>query len=134
MDNYFSFIGGNDGAWQVTSNRTIIGEPLESVQRIDVINLPASELKVISVWVLQGFTSNLRYTLRTEVTQLRAKQESLNRPNCMCAAMIPIKKMRNGGLWRKMKEGLFLKNNRTTLKLVLATFLKLLVSFTTHAT
>lgn len=102
MNNYFSFIGGNVGAWQVTSNQTIIGEPLESVQRIDIINLPASELKINSVWILQGFTSNLRYTLRAEVTQLRAKQEGLNRPNSGCAAMIPIKK--NAEWWAMAQD------------------------------
>ena len=74
------------------SNRTIIGESLEPVQKVDVINLPAVELKTDYVWVLQGFTSNLRYTERAEVTQLRAKQEGLNRPGSTCAAMIPIKK------------------------------------------
>jgi chlorite dismutase len=102
MNNYFSFVGGNDGAWQVTSNRAIIGEPLESVQMIDMINLPAVELKIDSVWVLQGFISNLRYTERAEVTQLRAKQEGLSRPNCMCAAMIPIKK--NAEWWAMAQD------------------------------
>lgn len=102
MKNYFSFIGGSVGEWQVTSNRTIIGEPLESVQRVDIINLPATELKVDYVWVLQGFTSNLRYTTRAEVTHLRAKQEGLNRPSSMCAAMIPIKK--NAEWWAMTQD------------------------------
>lgn len=92
MNNYFSFIGGHRGAWQVVSNQAVIGAPLEPVQKIEVINQAANEINADYVWVLQGFTSNLRYTERAEVTQLRAIQEGLNRPNSTCAAMIPIKK------------------------------------------
>jgi len=92
MNNYFSFIGGNDGPWQVISNRAVIGRPIESVERVDVVNLPASQLNLNATWVLQGFTSNLRYTDRAEITQLRAKQEGLNRSSSTFAAMIPIKK------------------------------------------
>jgi chlorite dismutase len=92
MNNYFSFIGGNDLAWQVISNQAVIGAPLESVQKIDVVNLPANQLNINATWVLQGFTSNVRYAERAEIAQLRAKQEGLNRPNSICAALIPIKK------------------------------------------
>lgn len=102
MKNYYSFIGGNEGAWQVISNQAVVGVPLETAQKIDVINLPASELNIDSVWILQGFTSNLRYAERAEVTQLRAKQEGLNRPDSLCAAMIPIKK--NAEWWAMAQD------------------------------
>lgn len=92
MKNHFSFIGGNEGAWLVTSSHTIIGTPLEPVPKLDIVNVPAAQLDIHATWILQGFTSNLRYTERKELTQLRAKQEGLNRPNSVCAALIPIKK------------------------------------------
>lgn len=102
MNNYFSFIGSNVGSWQVIKNSAVIGEPLESVQKIEVINLPAIQLNLSATWILQGFTSNLRYTVRDEVTQLRAKQEGLNRPDSICAAMIPIKK--NAEWWAMAQD------------------------------
>jgi chlorite dismutase len=102
MNNYFSFIGSDVGSWEVISNYAVIGEPLESVKKIDVINLPAIQLNLSAKWVLQGFTSNLRYTVRDEVSLLRAKQEGLNRSNSKCAAMIPIKK--NAEWWAMAQD------------------------------
>lgn len=92
MNNHYSFIGGTEGPWRVTSCETVVGAPLETVQRVNVINVPSANLAERGSWVLQGFTSNLRYAERHEVTQLRAKQEGLNRPGSLCAALIPIKK------------------------------------------
>jgi chlorite dismutase len=92
MNNYFTFIGSDEGPWEVIKNCAIIGEPLESVQKIEVLNLPAIQINLSATWILQGFTSNLRYTDSNEVSLLRAKQEGLNRTNSKCAAMIPIKK------------------------------------------
>lgn len=92
MGNYYSFIGGNNGPWRVTSTTAVIGSPLAVVPRLNVLNVPASQLTEPSTWVLQGFTSNVRYAERHEINQLRAKQEGLNRPSALCAALIPIKK------------------------------------------
>ena len=92
MDNHYSFIGGSEGAWQVVSCETVIGAPLETVQRVNIVNVPSTNLAERGTWVLQGFTSNVRYAERHEINQLRAKQENLNRPASSCAALIPIKK------------------------------------------
>jgi len=92
MENHYSFIGGNNGKWLVTSNTAIVGTPLADVKNIEVINLPSSCINEHGTWILQGFTSNVRYADRNEITKLRAKQEALNRPNSICAALIPIKK------------------------------------------
>lgn len=92
MNNHYSFIGGNEGAWRVISDKAIAGPPLEPVQRLKVVNLPTSAISEQSSWILQGFTSNVRYAERHEIQQLRAKQEGLNRPAATCAALIPIKK------------------------------------------
>ena len=92
MNNHYSFIGGSEGSWRVTSCETLIGIPLEIVERVNVVNMPSTNLIERGTWVLQGFTSNVRYAERHEINQLRAKQEELNRPTSSCAALIPIKK------------------------------------------
>lgn len=102
MNNHYSFIGGKEGPWQVTSCEAIVGASLETVQRISVLNVPSTNLEEHCVWVLQGFTSNVRYAERNEINQLRAKQEGLNRPASTCAALIPIKK--NSEWWAMSQE------------------------------
>lgn len=97
MNNHFSFVGGHEGPWRVTRCEAVIGPGLANVPRVKVLNLPAIELQERGVWVLQGFTSNVRYAERHEINQLRAKQEGLNRPASSCAALIPIKK--NAAWW-----------------------------------
>jgi chlorite dismutase len=92
MNNHYSFIGGTEGPWQVTSSEAVVGASLESVQRVNVVNLPSTKLVERGIWVLQGFTSNVRYAERHEINKLREKQEGLNRPASLCAALIPIKK------------------------------------------
>lgn len=102
MNNHYSFVGGNEGPWQVTSSEAVFGDPLEHVDRVNVLNLPSSSLRHRGVWVLQGFTSNLRYAERDEVVKLRAVQEALNRPSATCAALIPIKK--NAAWWAMSQD------------------------------
>jgi chlorite dismutase len=102
MTNHFSFIGGTEGPWRVTSCEAFIGAPLETVQRVNVLNVPGANLANHGSWVLQGFTSNVRYAERHEINQLRAKQEGLNRPSSSCAALIPIKK--NAEWWSMSQE------------------------------
>jgi hypothetical protein len=88
MNNHYSFIGGSEGPWQVTSCEAIVGASLEAVRRVNVLNVPSTNLAKRGAWVLQGFTSNVRYAERHEINQLRAKQEGLNRPASSCAALI----------------------------------------------
>lgn len=102
MKNYYSFVGGDEGLWEVSSCEAIVGNPLEKVKRLNMVNLPAASLTDRGVWVLQGFTSNLRYAERHEVEKLRAVQEGLNRPSATCAAMIPIKK--NAAWWAMSQD------------------------------
>ncbi len=92
MNNHYSFIGGDEGQWRVTSCEAVVGSSLETVPRIKVLNVHSTDLTERGTWVLQGFTSNVRYAERNELDQLRAKQEDLNRPASVCAALIPIKK------------------------------------------
>jgi chlorite dismutase len=101
MNNHFSFIGGPEGPWRVTRCDTLVGEPVEAVERLNVVNTPASQLSQGGTWVLQGFTSNVRYAERHEIAQLRARQETLNRASSTCAALIPIKK---NALWWALSQ------------------------------
>jgi chlorite dismutase len=90
MNNRFAFVGGTQGFWQVTRIDNLIGPGLEMVERLDVINGEADESN--AAWVLRGLTSNVRYATRVEVNALKQIQPTLNRPEALCAALIPIKK------------------------------------------
>jgi hypothetical protein len=87
----FSFSGGESGAWRVAGWNTVIGEPLEHVKRINVID-GAVSLPRGALWLLRGITSNERYVTRDEKSQLAAKQPGLGRPESTHAAFIPIRK------------------------------------------
>jgi chlorite dismutase len=92
MNNRYSFIGGNQGAWRVVGMNSIAGLSLEPIERLTVKNEILNDLPPDSKWVLQGFTSNVRYAERNEINTLKAIQPELNRPEAVCAALIPIKK------------------------------------------
>lgn len=102
MKNYYSFVGGDTGQWQVTDQFTITGAQLEPVCSVDVINSTASNLTQQSTWVLQGFTSNVRYANRNEIVKLQTVQKGLNRSASVCAALIPIKK--NAEWWAMSQD------------------------------
>jgi chlorite dismutase len=92
MDNRYSFVGGKQGAWQVVEVRKVFGTALDRVERVSVVNDIVAELPLNSSWVLQSFSSNIRYSKRDEVTTLRAVQPALNRSEAISAVLIPIKK------------------------------------------
>lgn len=92
MNNHYAFIGGKRGTWRVISTQGIVGPSLPLAEKLDVVNGMGAELPSGSSWILRGFTSNLRYAQRNEVSQLIAIQPGLNRPEASCAALIPIKK------------------------------------------
>jgi len=96
MTNRYRFLGGTTGEWQVTHMEAYRGSALKPVERIHVVNGDAAEFPSGTAWVLQGFTSNVRYATSAEVAALRARQPTLNRPEATCAALIPIKK---SALW-----------------------------------
>jgi hypothetical protein len=92
MNNRYSFIGGKQGSWQVVEVRGILGPSLELVERVNVVNDAVAELPSDSSWVLQSFTSNIRYAMRDEINVLQAVQPVLNRSEAISAVLIPIKK------------------------------------------
>lgn len=86
----FSFVGSAAGRWTVRKQSTLVGEPLESVQAIEVLAGFANSS--VASWVLSGITSNERYVNRNEKKQLVEKQEGLERVDAVYAALIPIRK------------------------------------------
>ena len=78
--------------WRVVDIRGIVGAGLEPVERLNIVNDAVTKLPSDSAWVLQSFTSNIRYAKRDEVDTLRAVQPGLNRSEAISAVLIPIKK------------------------------------------
>lgn len=92
MNNRYAYVGGKRGAWRVSEVRGILGAGLAIVERVDVVNDAVTALPADSSWVLQSFTSNIRYAKRDELTTLQAVQPGLNRSEAISAVLIPIKK------------------------------------------
>lgn len=97
----FCFMGGKIGSWRVTAMNTMSGEPLDAVEKINVVDGDAP-LPQGAAWLLRGITSNERYVLRNEKNQLAAKQPGLGRPEATCAALIPIRK--NAAWWNLTQD------------------------------
>jgi Chlorite dismutase len=95
--NLYQFLGGKTGSWRVTSMGAFRGAELDPVERLEIVNgPPVVEPPAATRWILQGFTSNVRYATAAEIAALKAKQPALNRKEATCAALIPIRK---ASLW-----------------------------------
>lgn len=93
---HYAFAGGDTGSWTVVHQMTVVGEPLAAVTRLSMDAAPAGSGPSVR-WVLRGFTSNVRYAERSELSALRSRQQGLGRANARCAALIPIRK--NAAWW-----------------------------------
>ena len=99
--NRYSFLGGTQGLWRVVRMGAFRGPALDTVGRLDIVNRELTALPAGAAWVLQGLTSNARYTTRAEMQALSARQQGLARPEARCAALIPIKK---SALWWELPQ------------------------------
>lgn len=82
------------------SSSAIRGEPLSAVARVDVVsgtNMGSEPQRPLSGWSLRGITSNERYVVREEKSQLASKQQGLGRAGASRAALIPLRK--NAAWW-----------------------------------
>ena len=86
-----TFVGGETGPWLVTSATAVCGEPLPRASRVGV-HEHETPPPLSPAWILVGTTGHVRYVERKEGTALRAVQAGLGRPECTCAAFIPIRK------------------------------------------
>nr|7ATI_A Chain A, Chlorite dismutase [Cyanothece sp. PCC 7425]7ATI_B Chain B, Chlorite dismutase [Cyanothece sp. PCC 7425]7OU7_A Chain A, Chlorite dismutase [Cyanothece sp. PCC 7425]7OU7_B Chain B, Chlorite dismutase [Cyanothece sp. PCC 7425] len=91
-NNRYSFIGGRTGQWQVVKIRNVLGPGLQLVEKVNILNGAVAEIPLDSAWRLQGFASNIRYAIRTELEALQAVVPMLNRAEAILAVLIPIKK------------------------------------------
>jgi len=93
----FSFIGGDTGSWRVAEMKTLVGEPLPAARKIEIVPSSDTPANPQAAWVLRGITSNERYVVRKERSQIVAKLLGLGRTEATCAALIAIRK--NDAWW-----------------------------------
>lgn len=98
----FAFVGGSTGLWRIVRMDTIVGEPLVAAGRLDIVSGSGTSSDPQARWILRGITSNERYVIREEKSQLVAKEQGLGRPEATCAALIPIRK--NAAWWALMQD------------------------------
>ncbi len=87
-----TFAAGAAGTWRVDRIDTVVGESLPAAERLAVLEGWEVQAPAETGWVLCGVTSNTRYTNRSEVDALGARQQGLSRPQATRAALIPIRK------------------------------------------
>jgi hypothetical protein len=80
------------GIWRVTRMTTLTGDNLPEVESIDISNGRTPSDPAVVLWRLRGIGSNMRYATRREMGALAEVQPPLNRPESICAALIPIRK------------------------------------------
>jgi hypothetical protein len=93
----FSFIGGDTGSWRVAEMKALVGEPLPAARKIEIVPSSDTPANPQAAWVLRGITSNERYVVREERSQIVAKLLGLGRTEATCAALIAIRK--NDAWW-----------------------------------
>lgn len=87
----YYFVGGSKGNWQVTDMQTIKGQELKPIQNL-MITTNFNEAPLEQAWVLRGISSNIRYSNRSEVDELKSKQSNLGRNEATSAVLIPMSK------------------------------------------
>jgi hypothetical protein len=88
----FTFVGGKTGEWSVVSAKTIVGDPLPAVERLQIVSGAVANMPSDATWQLRGVTSNDRYVTRAEKDHLLKTQAALGRPEATHSALIPIRK------------------------------------------
>lgn len=87
-----TFYGGDFGQWEVLSIHSIHGESLKHVQKIEIVEAGEQPHHQSALWELCGFSSNIRYTTRSEKNELDKNPSVLSKPENTYASLIPIKK------------------------------------------
>lgn len=85
------FVAGGAGVWRIDRISPVIGDGLAGAPFLDVREGGRGH-RPDGAWVLRGSTGNTRYTTRSEVDALAARQQGLGRPDATRAALIPIRK------------------------------------------
>jgi hypothetical protein len=111
----FSFIGGDTGPWRVTEMSALTGAPLPAARKIEIVPGPGAPAGPQAAWVLRGITSNERYVVREERSQIVARLLCLGHPDATCAALIAIRK--NEAWWALTQDerlGIFREQSHHT--------------------
>lgn len=87
-----TFEAGDVGGWKIRRSATIAGPDLPAAASLRVREGASADGAPECAWRLRGLTSHVRYTTRSEVETLKARQEGLSRPQASRAALIPIRK------------------------------------------
>ena len=88
----FSFRGGDTGRWRVAAMEARAGAPLPTASRLEIATSAEMPSDSQASWILRGITSNERYAVREERTEIVARQLELGRPEATRAALIAIRK------------------------------------------
>lgn len=88
----FCFAAAASGPWRVQRMQALAGAGLADTPCLVVRADDGSRSSQAAGWVLRGITSNDRYVLRAEKTQLADRQQGLGRSAATRAALIPIRK------------------------------------------
>ncbi len=91
----FRFVGGKAGDWSAVSIEAIVGDTLETADRLDIVAGEVPTMPEGGKWILRGVTSNDRYVTRPEKDNLVNTQAALGRPLATQSALIPIRKNAN---------------------------------------
>ena len=86
-----SFAAGPVGQWRIDRIHGVIGATLANAACL-AVREGTEDVLASSTWMLRGTTSNTRYTNRTELDRLAARQQGLGRAQASRAALIPIRK------------------------------------------
>ena len=89
----FNFVGGDVGPWMIERIEPVAGPSLPVAAKLAILAGRDSQIPIGSSWVLRGATGNVRYSSKDETASLRNKQEGLDRPSSVCAALIPVRKI-----------------------------------------
>jgi hypothetical protein len=96
-----TFVGGDEGPWQVTSQKVLTGPAIAEVKRLSVLTGPTTTV-ADGKWVLRGVATNDRYTTESEKDQLVRRQAPIGRPQATHAALILMRK--NDDWWRLTQD------------------------------
>lgn len=86
-----TFVGGDEGLWQVTSHHVIAGPAIAEVSRVNMLPGPTFQ-GATGQWVLRGVETNDRYTTAGEKHQLVQRQAPIGRHQATHAALILLRK------------------------------------------
>jgi len=91
-DAQYNYVGGNGGAWSVTSASALSGLPLARVTHIDIVRGPLSRTPPGTAWVLSGLVRNTRYVSREDFETRAPEIPHAPKSTAMCAALIAIRR------------------------------------------